>query len=159
MVARGRLLAPGLLALAALPVLAQSPRDEMFPGLSVCYAREYDRAHLAAHPDQRVTSVALTPDQAAPTDALFPLWVVVTHRDQPGKLEALAYCENIEDTLYCGMEGDAGAFSIAPAREGAVLLSVARGGMGFEGETGFVRLEADRGDDRTFLLYPARDCR
>jgi hypothetical protein len=148
-----------LLALASLPLAAQSPRDLIFPTGLTCYARDYDLAHLARHPVQQVTSIALTPAPRSSGEPLFPLWVIVTHRDQSGKLEARASCENIEDRLYCGMEGDAGAFSIAPARNGSVLLTVSSLGMSFEGETGFVTLRADRGDDRSFLLHPVRDCR
>ena len=36
----------------ASPALAESPRAALFPGDGVCYRRDYDAAHLAAHPDQ-----------------------------------------------------------------------------------------------------------
>lgn len=149
------------MCLAAFPLAAQSPQDLMFPTRATCYAREYSAAHLAEHPAQRVTSIALTPADGTGTDPRLQLWVTLTVKDWPGEqLLALGYCENNgADTLYCGMEGDAGGFTVTPAKGGAVLVSVSSLGMGFEGERGFVTLERTRGDDRQFLLQPTRDCR
>ena len=140
------------MSIAAQPLAAQSPMDTMFPDKSGCYLRQYSPDHLAKHPEQRVTQIGLT----AEADVAFPmlgLWVDVTLRGQPGgEFLALAECENIEDTLYCTMEGDAGAFSIALRKDGAILVEVGRYGMTFENEAGFVTLEQQRGDDRSFLL-------
>lgn len=77
---------------------------------------------------------------------------------QSGSANAVAYCESTGGTLYCVMEGDAGAFSIEAATGGAILLSVGRDGMSFETDTALATLEQSRGDDRSFLLYPSRDC-
>jgi hypothetical protein len=150
-----------LMLVAALPAAAQSPRDLMFPTASSCYARDYSIAHLASHPMQQVSSISLTPDRAAAADPLLQLWVTVTVRSLPGsRLEALAYCEdNGADTLSCDMEGDAGRFSVTPAKGGAVLVAVSSSGMSFEGDTSFLTLERNQGDDRSFLLQPTRDCR
>lgn len=148
------------LMFSAQPTLAQSPQDRVFPGGKTCYAREYTPDHLAAHPQQRVTSIALTPAPEVTKDPRLEVWVTVTLRGQPGeRYEALAICENTGDTLYCGLEGDAGGFTVTPAKGRAVLVSVTRHGMSFEGETGFVTLEKARGDDRSFLLQPVTDCR
>jgi len=153
-------LAFGLALGPALPLDAQSPRDQLFPTPGSCYSREYSAAHLASHPAQRVTSMALTPDQQAAAGPQLQLWIIATVRTMPGKLEALAYCENsTTDMLDCAMEGDAGGFTISRAKAGAVLMTVSSEGMSFEGETGFVRLEKTRGDDRSFLLQQTLDCR
>jgi hypothetical protein len=146
------------LVLAALPAAAQSPTDRFFPTPLSCYARDYTAEHLAGHPQQRASSMALTP--LGRTERFLEVLVTATLRDGPGEpLTALAYCENIDDSLYCTMEGDAGAFSITAARDGAVLVEVSSLGMSFEGAVGFVTFERDRGDDRSFLLRPTRDCR
>lgn len=138
----------------ATPAVAQSPADRFFPTDRQCYARSYTDAHLADHPAQRVTRMEVRPDRAAMAPFLG-LWVDLTLRGVPGgAFEALAQCENIEDQLYCTMEGDAGAFSLTAAKGGAVLLSVGSRGMGFENEVGFTTLERDQGDDRSFLLRP-----
>ncbi len=138
----------------AAPAFAQSPTDRLFPTEAQCYARSYTEDHLADHPQQRVTQMVLRPDRAAMAPYLG-LWVGVTLRGTPGgAFEALAQCENVEDSLYCTMEGDSGAFSISAAKDDAVLVTVGSRGMGLENETGFATLERDRGDDRSFLLRP-----
>ncbi|MES2540716.1 MAG: hypothetical protein V4720_05055 [Pseudomonadota bacterium] len=142
--------------MSAVPALAQSPQDRMFPDQANCYARIYAPEHLAAHPKQRVTEMRLSPDVqiAAP---LLALHIEVTLRGTPGgAFEFYGYCENEgETTLYCAMEGDAGGFTLTPARSGAVLLTVSSLGMSFENDAGFVTLEHKKGDDRTFLLQPS----
>lgn len=140
----------------AAPALAQSPQDRMFPDAATCYARSYSAAHLAQHPAQRVTAMRLSPDfQIA--DPLLVLHVELRLRGTPGgDFEGYGYCENNgADTLYCGMEGDAGGFTVTPAKGGAVLVTVSSVGMSFENDAGFVTLEKAKGDDRAFLLRPS----
>ncbi len=150
-----------ILILTAAPLAAQSPREVLFPSDASCYAREYSAQHLADHPAQRVSSLALTPEGAKVEDHTMQVWVTVTLRDWPGEqLLALAYCQVADaDKMDCVMEGDAGAFTVAPAKGGAALVTVAQAGMGFEGATGFVTLRQDRGDDLSFLVQPTRECR
>lgn len=132
--------------------------DRFFPAADSCYARDYTAEHLAGHPRQRTASIALMP--MARSERQQEVLVMVTLRDLPGEvLRAYAYCENIDDTLYCPMEGDAGAFSITAAPDGAVLVTVSSLGMTFEGSRDFVPFAPDRGDDRSFLLWPVRGCR
>lgn len=142
------------LLLAAGPVAAQSPTDRLFPVPSTCYARSYSADHLAKHPQQRVTKMALVQDRQA-GGPFLNLWVRVTLRGAAGgEAEALASCENTSSVLYCTMEGDAGGFQIEEAKGGAVLVSVSSLGMGFETDSGFVTLDRTSGDDRSFLLRP-----
>jgi hypothetical protein len=65
---------------------------------------------------------------------------------------SLAYCSTERAILACGMEGDAGAFTLEGKKDSALMLRVGSYGMSFEGENGFVTLEPDRGDDRVFLI-------
>jgi hypothetical protein len=155
MVAR-RTLYVAIFALSSLPALGKSPQDQMFPGPDSCYARSYSKDHLAKHPEQRVTEIAVIPDFAG-ADPMLGLRVLLQLRGVPGgTYEAFAYCENLgASTLYCGMEGDAGGFEIKPAKGGAILIEVSSYGMGFENEAGFATLERNRGDDRSFILHPA----
>ena len=153
MVGRAKASALILMFLAG-PALAKSPTDLMFPSDARCYARSYTAEHLARHPAQQVTAMFLRPDRQAAAPQLG-LWLSVTLRGTPGGMfEALAACENIEHTLYCTMEGDAGAFGIEPGKGKAVLVTTGSRGIGLENEAGFVTLERDRGDDRSFLLRP-----
>ncbi len=147
--------------LAAGSVAAQSPREVIFPTDASCYVREYSAKHLADHPVQRITSMALTPEGALVEDPAVTVWVTATLRDWRGEqLVAMAYCQVADaKTMDCVMEGDAGTFTVATAKGGAVLVSVGKEDMGFEGETGFVTLQHDRGDDRSFLLSRTRNCR
>lgn len=141
---------------SALPALAKSPQDQMFPGRDSCYARSYTEDHLATHPAQRVTEIAVIPDFTI-ADPMLGLRVLVRLRGVPGgDFEAFAYCENEgASTLYCGMEGDAGSFAITPAKNGAILIQVSSLGMSFENDSGFATLERNQGDDRSFILRPA----
>jgi hypothetical protein len=128
----------------------------MFPGPHSCYARSYTDDHLAKHPQQRVTDIRLSPDfQIA--DPLLGLHVMLRLRGTPGgAFEGYGYCENAGgDTVYCAMEGDAGGFAVTPAKGGAVLVSVSSLGMSFENDAGFVTLEKEQGDDRSFILRPS----
>lgn len=146
--------------LAAPAAFAKSAREQMFPTESSCYARAYSDTHLARNPVQRVTDIALTPDPGTQSDPLLRLWLKVRMRGSTEVLEALSYCEaNGATVLYCEMEGDAGGFSIRPARDGAVLVTVGSLGIGLEGSQGFVTLEHNRGDDRSFLLAPTGICK
>lgn len=105
---------------------------------------------------QQVTSIRLAPDfQIA--DPQLGLHVTVVLRGSPGgAFEAYGYCANDgENTLSCGMEGDAGGFTVQSAKGGAVLVSVSSLGMTFENAAGFVTLEKNKGDDRAFILRPS----
>ena len=141
--------------LAAATAGAQSPQDQMFPGPDSCYGRSYSADHLAKHPAQRVTQIAISPDFAIAAPVLG-VHLTLSLRGVPGgAFEAYAACENEGGhTLYCGMEGDAGGFQITPAKKGGILITVSSLGMGFENDAGFATLDRDTGDDRSFLLQP-----
>jgi hypothetical protein len=116
-----------------------------------CFVREYAEDHLARHPDQRVTFITLAP---VPLDwpeggAILNVMVRLRGGDFAS---GTAYCEAAGKGLACGMEGDAGSFTLAGRADGALLLTVGRHGISFETEAAFVTLEAGRGDDREFLI-------
>lgn len=138
------------------PTLAQSPQDRMFPGADTCYARIYTKDHLAQHPEQRVTAIRISPDFQIADPNLGLHVELVLRGPRGGAFEGYGYCENLGgETLSCLMEGDAGAFTVTPAKGGAVLVTVSSRGLSFENETGFVALESNKGDDRSFLLRPS----
>jgi hypothetical protein len=144
----------GLVAGLSLPAMAQGPIDKLFPGKSGCYARSYSLSHLAKHPEQLVTDIALLADPEV-ADPMLGLWVLVELRgDIAGSYEGFGYCDPAGPGLACRMEGDAGSFTVTEDEAGAILIEVGRHGMSFEGEVDFITLMPDRGDDRSFLLKP-----
>lgn len=135
------------------PITLASRMFDPDRGGSACYLRRYDAAHLARHPDQLVTEigVGLLPGESGPM-AVVNLRLAT----RPGeRATAIAYCDDSGDSLACGMEGDAGAFRLERAKDGALRLAVEPRGMTFESATSEITLHADRGDDRVFLIPPA----
>lgn len=144
-----------MLAVLAMPALAQSPRDIMFPSDASCYLRHYDKAHLSKHQEQIVKEIALGPwDPAVGDGDRLVLLLAVYVRGTDERFVANAYCKNEADHLHCQMEGDAGSFTVTPAKNGAIRLDLTRDGIAFEGEGGFVALSGTSGDDRQFLIPP-----
>ena len=142
------------LVLAATPALAKSPRDAMFPADQGCYLRHYSAAHLASHPDQLVTEIALGPD-AKGTDARYlTLRLGVSLRGTSDYFLSYAYCENTGGALSCHLEGDAGWFTLEPAAKGGLLMTTGRGGIGFEGAQGMFQIGGSASDDQSFLIPP-----
>ena len=153
--------APILAALLlAQPAAAQTLREAWFSQFSGCYLRHYDAAHLAKHPVQQVTMMALGPDHTDPASndgRDLHLRLQFSLRSG-GPYSATAYCGEAGQTLACSIEGDGGEFVLEPARNGALRLSLTGWGIGIEGDRDFAELSADRGDDRVFLLPAASAC-
>lgn len=155
MVTRSLCCAALLIVGGSLAAGAQSPTEQMFPRADSCYARNYRALHLSNHPEQRVTRIAVSPDFVTASPQLALELRLQLRGNGGGAFEAYAVCENEGgDTLYCAMEGDAGGFQITPAKNGAILVTVSSLGMTFENEGGFITLERNRGDDRSFILRP-----
>ncbi len=145
-----------LITALALPAAAQSLRETMLTDAPFCFARTYDKAHLAAHPDQTVTAFRIGPHPEVPqnvTDGMV-LLLQVERRGSDEVLTGAGYC-TVGKMADCGMEGDAGSFTIEPRDGDSLLLRVGPYGITFEGPRDFVTLQGNRGDDREFLLYRA----
>ena len=149
-----------LLMILPLPLYAQTGATAMFPPEASCFQHHYDAAHLAKHPQQKITDIALTPAEGQEVSTSLVIDISVKLRGISDSYIGSAYCEPDSVGLSCGMEGDAGAFSLALRDGGALLLQVDSGGMSFEGERDFLTLSGSSGDDRAFLMYPvaAADC-
>jgi hypothetical protein len=59
-----------------------------------CFTRTYDAAHLAAHPDQRVTAVRMLTTVYSNMDYGYQLRLGLNVRDRPAALESVAECGN-----------------------------------------------------------------
>ena len=146
-----------LLALLCLatPALAESPRDALFPEDRGCYRRDYDTAHLARHPDQRVKQIRLSPDKEASDDRYLVLAIEILPRGGEAVL-AHGYCENTGGSLSCGLEGDAGWLTLERTAKG-VRASVGRDGISLETDTGFVTFGGGQSDDEVFAIPRAAE--
>src|SRR5262245_52748105 len=180
-----RIIAPvalATLAILASPALAQ----RLFTGdQEACFGRAYDRAHLASHPNQKVTSFHLLRSLGEPEQAenwrpdsrqeeieLFRdsgeshVQAFVTFRDRRGYFHNTLQCDKeSRDGTRCYVECDGGSFSLKREAAGTALLTnkgfVLLGGCGEEIEEGKeVMLEPGK-DDKTFRLEgkPVAACR
>ncbi len=149
-----------LLMLLPLPLQAQTGAIAMFPPEAACFQRHYDAMHLAEHPQQRISAIALTPAEGQVVSSSLVVDISVNLRSGSESYSGSAYCEPDAAGLSCGMEGDAGAFNLVLRDGGALLLKVDPGGMSFEGTQDFLTVSGTSGDDRAFLMYPvaAADC-
>lgn len=138
----------------ATPALAQSPREVLFPSDASCYLRYYNKDHLAKHPSQRVQQIQVGPDQTQWNSEMLVLKIGLDLVNSPEHLLGIAFCEPAGAGLVCGMEGDAGAFQLTPARDGAIRIDIGPDGISFEGDTDFVTLDGNSGDDRSFVMPP-----
>lgn len=145
--------------LLALPAAAENAILLFFPDEASCYGRSYSQDHLQGHPDQRVTAIAISPDFSI-ADPMIGLWFAASLRGVPGgNFEAYAYCEpGGPGQLFCGMEGDAGSFTLSAAKNGSLLMDMGRYGISLESDSGYVTLQSHQGDDRSFLLQPLSNC-
>jgi len=107
------------------------------PGQSACYGRVYNRVHLADHPDQLVTFMALelkAPQRPLPRepnttyrDFDFMLWIKVRGKDQVFWTGDNCDWSADRETVRCPVVCDGGEFHIAPARQaGSIMLKVDR---------------------------------
>jgi len=145
-------------ALAALLLLthgaaAETPRAAMFPADTACYERLYDAAHLAEHPMQLVTIIALAPEPAETTAETLALRLSLVLLDSPEIYVATAYCRNSGESLSCTLEADGGLFALDRASDGRLLMTTGIDGIGIEG-SGFIQVGGQASDDSSFLLSP-----
>jgi len=99
------LIATAALALAATAAGARAGADE-------CYARTYDQAHLARHPDQLVTSVSLRFRRS-------PHWFMVrfTLRGRDKPVESAGVCRG----GHCYVECEGGGLDYERTASGLVM--------------------------------------
>lgn len=147
-----------LLAALTCAIAFPSQAQVILPGS--CYLRQYSAAHLAEHPAQTVTLIALGPETGAEEADAPILRLALEVRGGREMFRGTAYCDGWGRRMDCVMEGDAGGFVLEPARDGAVRMTLARYGITLEGSRDFVSLAGDRGDDRVFLIpaVPADAC-
>lgn len=145
------LAAPALTA----PAAAQSLIDTHLyaDGGSGCFLRQYTGNHLARHPQQMVSMIAIGRTDFVPLSGEQPVRLTVMFRTGDSA-SAEAWCREGGPGMVCNAEGDAGTFTLEGRAKGAVVLRPVGEGLVLEGADTFHFLSAIDGDDREFLIPP-----
>jgi hypothetical protein len=181
-------LAPGILAAAILAVSAPAQGETRAPLFTAdqeaCFGRVYDRAHLASHPNQKVTSLHIfrslgeRPEaenwQATSRDEAIKQFretreasvqAFVTFRDRKGYFHNWLTCgKESKDGVRCYIECDGGSFELKRESTGTALLTnngfVLIGGCGEDVEASQEVHFSPGKDDKVFRLdgKPAPVC-
>lgn len=88
-----------------------------------CFARTYDRAHLAQHPDQLITAVKLR-IYVPPSPSLSGYhWFTARFklRGRSKTLHAEGVCHHEASGLRCNVECDGGGVDLTPRADGATM--------------------------------------
>ena len=129
-----------------------------------CYARDYDAAHLAAHPGQGVAALRLwffdeTADAQSSRSALVQATMAEqgqATRDGVGgrQLTQYATCDTATDTCY--VECDGGSFVVSPVGTDGLRLATSFFAMGdVESCGGFTDLAEQQGSETVYQLTAA----
>ena len=150
-----------LVALIA-PAGALERELPMAPEISaVRYARTYDKAHLAAHPDQLIRAVRLSiipPNAEHPEAPWFNLQFELRGRSRP--LRTTGFCLRDGDGLRCVVECDGGGVNLTTRGDHVIMRLDSRGirvtaACGEEATTGLAEdgeMVTGGKDDRVFRL-------
>jgi hypothetical protein len=162
---------------AALPGPAVAQRNPLFTAdQEACFGRVYDRAHMASHPNQKVTSLHILrtlgerkeaenwqPDSRAEEIKRFResgesgVSAFVTFRDRKGYFYNFLSCgKEGRDGVRCYIECDGGSFALKRESASAALLTnngfVLVGGCGDDVEEGKEVYFEPGKDDKVFRL-------
>ena len=145
---------------AGAPALAQGPFAALFgaAGEGACYSRSYDAAHLATHPRQRVTSIAIAYRPSAQmkeksTPQRFEVGLGVRVKGDGELYSRVAYCQPAGAGFSCSLESDGGQITLTP--EGARGLRLTTGRIAIEGNRRFIEVGGAASDDSTFIMPSA----
>ncbi len=132
-----------------------------------CFLRSYDRAHMVAHPKQKVTALAFayTPTMTSEGEE-YPMWdqwseepaftakMAVTFKGEKRTAFGSAYCQSASDpaVLNCGIEGDGGSFTLTARADGKIRLDNPDGFT-----VSYPPKTDDDADDGTALVNPKDD--
>lgn len=149
-------------AAAGAPTLAQAPFTALFgaAGEGACYTRSYDAAHLAAHPRQRVTSIAIayrpiTQMKQKSTPQRFEVGLGLRVKGDGELYSRVAYCQPAGAGFSCGLESDGGQITLTT--NGARGLRLTTGRISIEGNRRFIEVGGAQSDDSTFMMQSAPD--
>lgn len=145
------------------------------PGERICFARNYSRDHLEAHPKQRVTGMQFqltyyrhAADQDYPKGQRnYYFRLIAKLRDKTKPYSVIGECNASGANIRCGVECDGGGVNIRKRQEGKLLvyfgdydeIRLAEGCGEEEDPDKTTDLKAGA-DDKEFLLNPvaAENC-
>jgi hypothetical protein len=158
-----------MLAATATPALTQEPDAPAAlqavlaatPNARQCFARIYDRAHLAAHPGQKVAELGFrmiwrkVDGECGGGDCLqgYGFQLKVRRRNDKRPFAASGPCLERDGKAFCGVECDGGGLYVTKNADGSLLLSF--------GDSWGIRLGEECGEDsgETTELLPGKDDR
>lgn len=161
-----------LLPVSAVCAAADAPLTRHFGATDSCYQRVYSDAHLAKHPQQKVTYMRLDhfplfsgPFGADDQPMIYPdareivLFLTVHMRGIDQELENTGFCWPDGDGMSCGIECDGGQFALEDRGADRILLRLKNEIYFADCGEGDIALDPEP-DDRAFLLHrlPAGDC-
>lgn len=120
---------------------------------ALCYARDYDNAHLIKHIDQRVTRITVRLLADNGTGVGVGLWF----RGDKRQWWAGGGCKQQGQTFTCTLDGDGGTLKATQNAKG-IRLDVPEAGLQVEhpdaqGNASFQTVDGP--EHRIFLLWPA----
>ena len=151
----GAAMAVFIAAACSAPVSADPPSlFETLTRASACFARAYDAAHLAAHPQQTVTHFfvgeAGAEWRSTQTPGHFNIAFGFQITGRPDTYAGVGICTPNGDRVACDIEGDGGAFTISSHDDG-LRIDAAR--IEVEGANDFSP-DLAAADNRVMLLRP-----
>lgn len=157
----------GALLLSATSALAASSDDlydRYFSNVLAgrpCFARTYDKAHLATHTGLRVHSIEVSLAKknfdGSPNSAdRFELEFALTVTSSSEWYGQAAICRTTEASFECFLKADGGLFQLTPQPNGGLRLNTGETGISLEGIADTVELSGKTGEDRSFDLVPSK---
>lgn len=148
--------------IAAMPVHAAEPAalyDAYFGKVqdgAPCYARSYDKDHLAKHPKQKIEVIEIdmtkeNADGKPNTPDAFELGMGLKPKGGKGWYGGSGYCKTEGDGFVCFLEADGGTFTLKPEGEKGLKLTTGETGISMEGDD-FFTAGGKESDDKVFVL-------
>ena len=161
-----------LLALASTAFAGNARLDALFnnqpigPVSNICYARHYDKAHLASHPKQNVTAmlVYFSKKKSDEGSVYYQFDGQVKFRDSKKAFTFDGDCNRDKpgEDVHCGIDCDGGGFNVGAKDDKSIEVKIGDGGIGLHDAEGDTPLGSKgfQDDDETFLLQQTdlKDC-
>ena len=150
---------PRIIAAATVLLLLPLPIPVTAEPLHGCFARTYDAAHLAAHSGQTVSAMKLRLKPRSMDDGYnFSVELRFGFREDKRNFFAVGICKDVDGSLTCSLDQDAGQLSIKSAEAGIQVSPIqdVRADAKSGDEAEYMTLKTSNPEDRGFLLRCGR---